>query len=129
MPEPTAYQKYQEQTVNTATPGMLIIMLFEGAVKNISAAIKAIEEKNIETAHNSIIKAETIYTSLIGFLNGDAAMSEDLRKIYTFLLERLIEANTKKDASILKEVLEFSLEFRYTWRQAEKNLHIQRNKA
>ena len=129
MPEANAYEKYQEQAVNTATPGMLIIMLFEGAVKNISLAMKAIEEKNIEAAHNAILKAENIYTSLIGFLNDDIAISDSLRKIYTYLLERLIEANTKKDAAILKEVLEFTVEFRDTWRQAEKNIHIQRNKA
>lgn len=129
MVENTAFQKYQEQVVNTATPGMLIILLFEGAAKNINIAIKALEEKNIETAHNSIIKAETIYTSLIGYLNGNVAIAEDLRKLYTYLLERLIEANTKKDISILKEVLGFTMEFRDTWRQAEKNLHIQKNKA
>lgn len=129
MPENTAYQKYQEQAVNTATPGMLVIMLFEGAVKNLNIAIKALEEKNIETAHNSIIKVENIYTSLIGYLNGNVAMSGDLKKIYTYLLQRLVEANTKKDALILKEVLEFSMDFRETWRQAEKNLHMQKNKA
>lgn len=118
-------QQYKEQAANTATPGMLIIMLFDGAIKNIKLAINAIQEHKIEEAHNSIVKAEEIYVYLINSLDVKVPISTDLKKLYDYLLNRLIEANMKKDDTILTEVLEFTVDFRDTWRQAEKNIHIQ----
>ncbi|MCL2099060.1 MAG: flagellar export chaperone FliS [Oscillospiraceae bacterium] len=116
---------YQEQVINTATPGMITVMLFEEAAKNINIAIRAVNSRNIQESHNAILKAENIYLALIGFLNDQFEVSKHLLKMYDYLARRLLEANAKKDTEILKEVLEFTLEFRDTWKQAEKNANLQ----
>lgn len=118
-------QQYREQTANTATPGMLIVMLFDGAIKNIRLGINAVQDNRIEDAHTAILKTEEIYAYLINSLDDRVPMSANLKAIYEYLLNRLVEANTKKDSAILSEVLEFTVDFRDTWRQAEKNIHIQ----
>ena len=120
-------EQYREQAATTATPGMLIIMLFDGAIKNLKLAIKAVQEQKIEDAHNAIMKVDAIYSHLANSLNESVPISSNLRQLYDYLLNRLVEANLKKDEAILNEVLGFSTEFRDTWRQAEKNIHIQSN--
>ena len=120
-------EQYKTQAANTATPGMLVIMLFDGAIKNLKLAIKAVQENKIEDAHNAIVKTENIYSHLLSTLNEDVPISATLKQYYKYFLRRLLEANFKKDESILNEILEFSIEFRDTWRQAEKNRHIQNN--
>ena len=117
--------QYQEQVMSTATPGMVTVMLFEEAAKNINLAVKAINEQNVQNSHNHIVKAQNIYLALNGFLNEKYEISKPLSKLYDYLSRRLIEANIKKDIRILREVLSFTVEFRDTWKQAEKNLHTQ----
>jgi len=117
-------QQYQEQALNTATPGMVTVMLFDEAAKNINLAIRAVNEKNIQVSHDSIVKAQNIYLALNGFLNNKFEISKYLSRLYDYLVRRLMEANVKKNTAILKEVLSFTLEFRDTWKQAEKNIHM-----
>ncbi|MCL2773777.1 MAG: flagellar export chaperone FliS [Oscillospiraceae bacterium] len=117
-------QQYQEQVLNTATPGMVTVMLFDEAAKDINLAIRAINEQNVQISHDSIVKAQNIYLALNGFLNDKFEISKSLSKLYDYLARRLMEANIKKNITILKEVLSFTLEFRDTWKQAEKNIHM-----
>ena len=116
---------YEEQVINTATPGMITVMLFEEAAKNINAAIRAVKAKNVQESHNAIVKVENIYLALNGFLNEQVEVSKHLARIYDYLVRRLVEANANKDIEILKEVLEFTLDFRDTWKQAEKNANME----
>jgi len=118
--------QYQEQVTNTATPGMVTVMLFEETAKNINLAIRAINDQDMQNSHNHIVKAQNIYLALNGFLNERFEISKSLSKLYDYLSRRLVEANIKKDVRILREVLAFTVEFRDTWRQAEKNLHKNR---
>ena len=120
---------YKEQVINTATPGMITVMLFEEAAKNIKIAIGAVKARNIQESHNAIVKAQNIYSALNGFLNNEFEISKNLSSLYVHLGKRLAEANAKKDIEILKEVLEFTLEFRDTWKQAEKNASLEAAKA
>ena len=117
--------QYQQQVMDTATPGMVTVMLFEEIIKNINLASKAIDEQNVQDSHDYIIKAENIYLTLANFLDERFEISNNLLRIYEFLASRLIDANMKKDKTILKEVMEFTVEFRDTWRQAERHAHIE----
>ena len=120
------YLQYQQQSINTATPGMLIVMLFESAVKNINLAVRAIDDHNVEASHNALIKVQNIYSSLDGYLNPAVPLSADLHNWYEYILRRLMEANIKKDKEILSEVLSYTVEFRDTWKEAEKKIHLSR---
>lgn len=112
--------QYQNQVVNTATPGELIVLLFGGAVKNIHLAMNAIKSKKTNEAHNCIRKAENIFYALIDCLDMRIPISTDLRDLYEFINSRLIQANIKKDCAYLEEILPLVVDLRNTWQEAEK---------
>ena len=111
------YQSYQQNSVNTASPGELTLMLYNGCLKFINLAKKAITENNIEVKNTNIIKAEKIIQELMVTLNMDVQVSQNLMSLYDYLYRRLVEANTKNDIEILNEVEEFITEFRDTWKE------------
>ncbi|UYG93882.1 flagellar export chaperone FliS [Cytobacillus firmus] len=111
------YQSYQQNSVNTASPGELTLMLYNGCLKFIHQAKKAIEEKNIEMKNTNIQKAQSIIQELMVTLNMDIDVSKNMMSLYDFMNRRLMEANIKNDASILDEVEGLVTEFRDTWKE------------
>ena len=51
---------YKNNAINTASPGDLTLLLYEGAIKFCNIAIMAIEKKDFDKAHTNIIKAQNI---------------------------------------------------------------------
>ncbi|RKD32340.1 flagellar export chaperone FliS [Thermohalobacter berrensis] len=115
-----AYQQYQQNSIMTASPEELTLMLYNGAIKFIKQGKIFIEQNNMEKANNSIIRAQDIISELNITLNMDYEISKNLRSLYTFILDRLMQANIKKDISILDEVLPLIEELRDTWQEAMK---------
>jgi len=120
-----AVYQYQQSSVFTATPEELTLMLYNGCIKAIRLAEVTVEEKNYEKANYYICKAEAIIRELRNTLDMKYEISENLYNLYTYFLNRLIEANVKKDKTILEEVLHFVEEIRDTWSQAMKQARIE----
>ena len=114
------YNQYKESSVYTATPEELTLMLYNGLVKFIMLAQSAIDEKNIERANNSIIRAQDIVREFQVTLDMKYEVSKQLDSIYDYMNRRLIQANIKKDKDILEEVLGMAKDLRDTWTQAMK---------
>lgn len=114
------YQKYSQTQVNTASAEELPLMLYKGAVKFISIAMRALDDKQMEQAHINIIKAENIYYELLNNLDHSFPIAKDLARMYDFMLHILSNANIKKDKQLLEQALGFSREFVETWEEAIK---------
>lgn len=114
------YNQYKENSINTATPEELTLMLYNGLVKFIMQAQAAIDSKNIEKAHKSIIRSQDIIREFQVTLNMNYEVSHNLAQLYDYMYRRLLNANLKKDKEILEEVLWFAKELRDTWAQAMK---------
>ena len=112
------YKQYQQNSVMTASPEELTLMLYNGAIKFINLAKHHLQEKNMEKVHNAIIRAQDIINELNITLNMDYEISQNLRSLYTFMLEKLMEANIQKNADILDEILPLVEDMRDTWKQA-----------
>lgn len=121
------YQQYQYNSIISASPERLMIMLFEGAIKFVRLAKKAVEEKDIEGANYNIARAEDIIAELEASLDMSYEVSEDLIKIYDFLYRQLIEANIKKDVNILDTVELMLADLKNTW--SEACLRLKKNAA
>lgn len=121
----SGYSAYNTNRIMTATPAELTLMLYEGAIKFCNIAIMGVEEKNVEKAHNNIVKVENIVGEFIATLNHKYPVAEDFEKIYNYLMDRLIEANMKKDKDILEEVLGYLREMRDTWKEVMKQAKTQ----
>ncbi|MCA1320524.1 flagellar export chaperone FliS [Bacillus tianshenii] len=111
------YQAYQQNSVSTASPGELTLMLYNGALKFMRLAKKGIEEKNLDLKNTNLIKAQKIIQELMVTLNTDLEVSKSMLSMYDYMNRRLIEANIKNDTEIIDEVETLMTEFRDTWKQ------------
>ncbi len=116
----TGFNQYKESSIKTSTPEELTLMLYNGLVKFLMQAQNAIETNNIEKANNSILRAQAIIKEFQATLDMNYEVSEGLDSLYDYMYRRLIEANLKKDVSIIEEILGYSKELRDTWAQAMK---------
>lgn len=114
------YSKYQQNSIMTASPEELTLMLYNGALKFLKQAIICIEEKDIESAHNKILRVQDILVEFMSTVDRKYEIGDNLYKLYEFMNYRLREANFKKDIKILEEVYEMIKELRDTWQQAMK---------
>lgn len=111
------YDAYAKNKVMTASPAELTLMLYEGAIKFCNIAIVAIEEKDIEKAHNNIKKVENIIAEFLATLDHKYEVAKDFENVYNYLMDRLLEANMKKDKEILEEILTHLRTMRDTWKE------------
>lgn len=111
------YQTYQTNSVTTASPGELTLMLYNGCLKFIQAAKKGISENSIEQKNTNIQKAQNIISELMVTLNMDVEVSKNMMSLYDFINRRLMEANIKNDLKAIEEAEALVVDFRDTWKQ------------
>lgn len=115
-----AQNAYKQNSVNTASPGELTLMLYNGCLKFLAKAKVAIEQKNIQEKNHNIQRAQAIIAELMSTLNMDIPISKEFLPLYDYMNRRLIEANIKNDIAIIEEVEELTTEFRDTWKEVIK---------
>ena len=115
-----AYNAYKQNSVTTASPGELTLMLYNGCLKFINKAKMAIEEGNIVERNNYIQRSQAIISELMATLNMDIPISKQMLPLYEYMNRRLTEANIKNDVTILSEVEGLVTEFRDTWKEVIK---------
>ena len=113
---------YRANSVLTASPGQLVLMLFDGALKSMNIAREAFERpaedvRRIEVINAQLIKAQNIIRELQGTLNHDAGgeFSRTMERLYDYYLRRLTEANLRKDVTPVIEVERLLREVRDAW--------------
>lgn len=110
------YENYKRTQVETASPGRLLLMLYDGALRNLRQAQESIKEKKTNQAHNCLIKAQDIVMELNLDLNMDAGeIAGQLRDLYLYIHKRLVEANVKKDVAMVQEVIGLLSELKEAW--------------
>lgn len=112
-----AAMQYQRNAVQTASPAKLTLMLYDGAVKFSNIAIEALEEGNIEKAHNNIVKVQNIIVEFRSTLDMKYPVAKDFDVVYDYVYRRLVEANMKKDKEIMEEALGHIKTMRETWKE------------
>ncbi len=113
----TAQNAYKQNSVTTASPGELTLMLYNGCLKFLNKAKLAIQEKNIQDKNTNLIKAQAIISELMATLNMDIEVSKNMLALYEYMNRRLVEANIQNDISIIEEVEGLVTEFRDTWKE------------
>lgn len=119
------YEKYKQQSVMTMTQGEMLVKLYEETVKQLSGATMYIESKDFEKANKSLQKSQRILNHLKSTLNYEYDVSNNLSALYDFFLARIVEANIKKDASPIREVIPMVDELRETFGKADRLSRLQ----
>jgi len=114
---------YRQGAVLAATPGELVVMLYDGARRFLRQANVAMREGQVERAHNTLRRAELIIAHLDGILDFDQGeVPERLHAIYQFCLAHLNAARREQDAGKLEEVSELLGELRDAWAQVAEEI-------
>lgn len=113
-----ALNQYKQNAVFTATPEELTLMLYDGSIKFMNIAKYSIENDDIQRAHEALIRAQDIIIELNSSLNMEYELSTNFRRLYEFILDRLIDANIQKEIEPIDEALEILTEMRATWKEA-----------
>ena len=105
-------QSYKTISLETAPPGRLVLMLFDGAIKFLEKAklgfgIEDPVEMN-ETVHNNITRAQDIINELNSTLNMDQGgeIAVVLRDLYVYMENKLFESNIRKEIEGVQEVID-----------------------
>lgn len=110
---------YKSNEVMTAPKKKLVIMLYEGAVKNLKLAKIAMEEQNIEKTNAAFIKTQNILTELMSTLNFDQGgdIAKNLMALYQYMYQRTVSANIEKNQDTADEVIGYLEELKDAWSQ------------
>ena len=112
----TAQNVYKQNSVTTASPGELTLMLYNGCLKfcirlNKRSKIRIFKKKY------KYSKAQAIISELMVTLNRDLEVSKNMFALYEYMNHRLVEANIQNDLAIIEEVEGLVTEFRDTWKE------------
>lgn len=115
------YQQYQNNSIMTASPGELTLMLYNGAIKFCNLAIEAIENKDMQKGHINLVRVQDIIQELQVTLDMRYEIAQEISKIYDFVKQLLVEANLEKNINKIQDVLYFLREFKEMWQEVIKN--------
>lgn len=114
------YEKYRQSSVQIATPAQLLLMLYDGAIRFISAGIDGLNQHDYEKSNLNLGKAQTIISELLSTLDTSYEVSKGLAAMYDYIRYLLIDANVKKAVEPAEEALGYFKDLRETWAQAAK---------
>ena len=114
-----AAASYQRAAVESETPLALVVMLYDGAIASVTRARDGAARNDLKTRRDGLSQAMAIVNQLQSSLDMSAGgdLSQSLDSLYTFLVSRMVEANTKKDANALDEVHRLLCTLREGWQQ------------
>ena len=115
------YQQYQRQSVMTMTQGEMLTKLYDEVIKQMSGAKICLTEKDLSGVNNALQKAQRILFYLKSTLDFKYEISGNLDALYDFFIERIVQANLKKDAAMLAEIIPMIEDLRDTFVQADRN--------
>ena len=113
-----ALNQYKQNAVFTATPEELTLMLYDGGIKFMNIAKYSIENNDVQRAHEALIRAQDIIIELNSSLNMEYEISTNFRRLYGFILDKLIDANIQKNMEPIDEALDILIEMWDTWKEA-----------
>jgi flagellar protein FliS len=121
MPPVNPWKSYRQIATQTAPPGQLVLMLFDGALRALDRALigftlAEVGERNM-TIHNNLQHAVDIIRELNGSLDMEAGgeIAQTLRGLYSYFERRLLDSNWRKSRQGIDEVLPMLRQLREAW--------------
>lgn len=116
-------KEYGKVSISTASNEMLLLMLYDGAIRFIKQAKAGIREGDMAGKRASVSSAIAVISELLDSLNTEIGgeTAEKLQKLYLYMNEQLIKANLKNDPSLLDEVLALLVTLREGWNEVINN--------
>lgn len=114
------YQQYKQQSVDTMTSGEMLILLFDGAVKNIIRAELALQKQDYAEFNVAITKTDKIIHYLKDTLDMKYSVSRDLDRLYEYFLYLLARLRAGRRQEIITELKGYLVDLRDTFKEADR---------
>jgi flagellar protein FliS len=119
MTSPQMRNRYLEDSINTASPAKLLVMLYDRLVLDLQQGELAVQAGDREMASDKINHAQEIILELRTTLDVDVwEGAAGLAALYSWLLTELIQANIKLDAEKVAACRGIVEPLRDAWREA-----------
>lgn len=114
------YDRYRQQGVMTASPMELIVMLYDGCIRQLRVAVLAVKDGNEALSSEALVKAQAIVQELSLSLDRSYELSSELSRIYEFVEETIYQAIQQKDLKDIPAVTDIMVELHETWNEVAK---------
>ncbi|MGK5093959.1 flagellar export chaperone FliS [Deltaproteobacteria bacterium TL4] len=110
-------QAYKKASITTLDQTKLIVMLYDGAIRNISIALEKMKERDVEKTHIGFVKSKNIISELMLSLNEEKGgdIAKNLKSLYNYMFGLLIDANVNKDPEPALITLKLLKDLRDAW--------------
>jgi len=116
------YAQYRQNSVETASPTRLVVMLYDGAIRFLCQAVPAMRARKYDDQSKYIGKAQAIVAHLRDTLDHQAggAVAGHLGGLYAGLLDALTDANIHDKPERVEQVIEALRELREAWVEVDR---------
>ncbi|MBR1537019.1 MAG: flagellar export chaperone FliS [Treponema sp.] len=126
------YAAYQKTAVNTASQGKLVVMLYQGAAKEMQAAYDSfgsgdkLPASAIESFGKHLMKSQEIINELQVSLDMDKGgqIAQNLMSLYVYFNKELMDVSIKQDKGKLRQILDMIKELCSAWESAAQNTSV-----
>ncbi|PKK91997.1 MAG: flagellar export chaperone FliS [Candidatus Wallbacteria bacterium HGW-Wallbacteria-1] len=110
---------YKQTQITTASPGRLVILMYDGCIRFLNQAKAGIREKRLDMANNNIVRTQKILNelSLVLDMEKGGEIAKNLWRLYDYMVYRLIDINIKKDEEAIDEIIVMLEQLRDAWTQ------------
>jgi flagellar secretion chaperone FliS len=110
---------YKQQSILTATPGQLVVMLYDGCLRFLNQAAYAMRGGDVSESNARLTRAEAIIEELHATLDMEkgGVVASRLQGIYVFCQRHLMDARLANDPEMVDKVSELLGELRGAWAQ------------
>lgn len=117
---------YKQSAILTASPGQLVVMLYDGARRFLFQAKAAMSEEDHARAAERMHRAEAILDELQATLDlSQGKLASDLQGLYVFFRRQLGEARAERDPDKVDWVWQQLGELREAWAQIAAQAPLQ----
>lgn len=124
---------YQAQSILTASPGQLVLMMYDGTLRFLAQAragfsLPEEDPGRIAQINTALLRAQAVIAELQVNLDHSAGgeIAKNLDRLYDYHQRRLLEANIRKDEAIVSEVERLIRELREGWAEMLRTTDLSR---
>lgn len=117
----SAYAAYNQNSIEIESPKKLVSMLYEGILRFVSRASRAIDEGDIEKKVLYLNKTSAIFFELMDSLDfSQGNIAYYLQGLYARQIQVIMQANIKNDKEALEEVIRVTRGLIDAWNESTK---------
>ena len=118
---------YKQTVYATTDKVQIVLMLYDGALNHLKIAQQKIESGDIMTKATHLTKATMIITELSNVLDmkKGGEISNNLRRLYDYVLNQLLQANMNNDVQSIKNAVRVVGILRDAWKEMIEQLKQQ----